>query len=197
MARRLRLLLGSAVLVGCARSAPDPAQPEKPTRLLQLAFSPGRCVAGANVVAASALVPGPGHVRYLEPTDGELRFAFVFSEDPALPLHVRWLPSRSGRSTPHCLGPRGIWSSRSTLRFAGPVRSGWSFNRRAKLAVPAWRQQRRRCCCRTRQGLQRSATPPGEVEVRAATKGADLEQIQLDAGLRRGPPAIAQTSLTP
>lgn len=63
-----------------------------PTRLLGLALKPGPCLAGANVVSASAVVSGPGNeLRYLEPTDGELRVSVVLDGAPPRPAALRWL----------------------------------------------------------------------------------------------------------
>jgi len=64
-----------------------------PTRSLGLALKPGPCVAGVNVISASAFVSGPAlrDLRYLEPTDGDLRFSLVLDGEPARPITLRWL----------------------------------------------------------------------------------------------------------
>ena len=77
---------------GCWVSTSEPATAEKPTRSLGLALSPGPCLAGANVVSASAFVSGPAEAaRYLEPSDGDLRFTLVREGEPPRPITVRWL----------------------------------------------------------------------------------------------------------
>jgi hypothetical protein len=63
-----------------------------PTRSLGLALKPGPCVTGVNIVSASAFVSGPGNeLRYLEPTDGELRVSVVLDGAPPRPAALRWL----------------------------------------------------------------------------------------------------------
>lgn len=79
-------------LGGCAGAASAPQASGKPAYGLGLAFRPGPCVAGANVVPASFVVVGAGApVRYLQPTDGELRVALVTDGAPTRPIQVRWL----------------------------------------------------------------------------------------------------------
>ena len=93
MARcRFTPIFSLPVLFGCAMSAPDPALPAKPTQSLGMAFRPGPCVAGTNVVPVSLFVSGAGSkLRYLEPTDGNLRFTLAFADGSGVPISVRWL----------------------------------------------------------------------------------------------------------
>lgn len=89
---RLALLTITSGLSACSASAPDPTTPQTPTRSLGLALKPGPCVAGSNVVLASAFVSGAAKdLRYLEPADGELRFSLVLDGKPARPITLRWL----------------------------------------------------------------------------------------------------------
>jgi len=90
---RLALLAITAGLSACSASAPDPTTPQIPTRSLGLALKPGPCLAGPNVVSGSAFVSGPAlrDLRYLEPTDGDLRFSLVLGGEPARPVTLRWL----------------------------------------------------------------------------------------------------------
>jgi hypothetical protein len=83
---------GVTCLVACSATAPDPTTPRMPTRSLGLALAPGPCVAGVNIISASALVTGPAkEIRYLEPTDGDLRISLVLDGKPVRPVTLRWL----------------------------------------------------------------------------------------------------------
>lgn len=83
---------GVTGLVACSASAPDPTTPQTPTRSLGLALEAGPCVAGVNVDSASAFVTGPTkEIRYLEPTDGDLRVSLVHDGQPVHPVTLRWL----------------------------------------------------------------------------------------------------------
>jgi len=89
---RLALLAITAALSACSASAPDPTTPQMATRSVGLALKPGPCVAGGNVISAAAFVSGPAKdLRYLEPTDGDLRFSLVLDGEPARPITLRWL----------------------------------------------------------------------------------------------------------
>jgi hypothetical protein len=89
---RLLVLLSLPTFVACSAAAPEPVLPEKPTRSLGMAFRPGSCVAGANILPASMSVVGPDQrLRYLQPTDGKLQFALVLADGSELPIGFRWL----------------------------------------------------------------------------------------------------------
>jgi len=92
MISRPLVLVCLIALGACSASAPpEPALAATPTRSLGLAFQPGPCVAGANVVLASAFEHGPPQpLRYLEPTDGDLKFALLVDRRPSL-VAFRWL----------------------------------------------------------------------------------------------------------
>jgi len=77
-------------LVACAATAPDPTTAQVPSRSLGLALKPGPCVAGGNVVSASAFVAG-ADARYLEPSDGELRLTLVLDGAQPRPVTLHWL----------------------------------------------------------------------------------------------------------
>jgi hypothetical protein len=64
-------------------------------------------VAGANVVPAFVFVADRGRlVRYLEPTDGEFRFALVVGDRLGAPITLRWLDVPEARAqTPSPAGP--------------------------------------------------------------------------------------------
>jgi hypothetical protein len=89
---RLSVLVSLSTVVACAASAPEAVVPEEPKRYLGLAYKPGPCVAGANVVPAAVSVLGPNQTeRGLEPTDGELQFALVRADRTESPIDFRWL----------------------------------------------------------------------------------------------------------
>jgi len=101
MIGRLIVLLGLSTVVCCSASAPEAVAAERPVRSLGLAFKPGPCVAGANVVSAAVFVLGPYQwLRYLEPTDGELQFGLVLTDRSESPIAFRWLalPERTDRA---------------------------------------------------------------------------------------------------
>jgi hypothetical protein len=88
-----------------------------PTRSLGLALKPGPCVAGVNVVSASAFVSGPAkEMRYLEATDGDLRFLLVVDGEPARPVTLRWLDVPRA-AVPPLPGPP--WNLE--LKFESPI----------------------------------------------------------------------------
>lgn len=90
MARSLFFLAGVATLVACAPSPSEPRAPVPTARTLGLAFAPGPCVQGENLVAASVFVTSPrARATYLEPTEGTLRFALGLGAT-ATPISVRW-----------------------------------------------------------------------------------------------------------
>lgn len=90
MSRAFIALAGVATLVACASSPPEPMAPITPARALGLAFAPGPCIEGKNVVPASAFARAPNaRAAYLQPTDGTLRFE-LFPGAAATPVSVRW-----------------------------------------------------------------------------------------------------------
>jgi len=92
MIGRLIVLLGLSTVVCCSASAPEAVAAERPVRSLGLAFKPGPCVAGANVLHAAVSVLGPNQrERALEPKDGKLQFALVRADGTKSPIAFRWL----------------------------------------------------------------------------------------------------------
>lgn len=90
MPRGLYCLAGVALFVACASSPPEPTTPTAPTRRLGLAFAPGPCIEGRNVLAASAFVTTTNApTTYLQPTEGTLRLELL-SGTTAMPVSVRW-----------------------------------------------------------------------------------------------------------
>lgn len=83
-------LVGVATLAACASGPPEPTAPTTPSRTLGLAFAPGPCVEGKNVVSASAFVNAPNaRTTYLDPTAGTLRFELL-QGGTATPVSVQW-----------------------------------------------------------------------------------------------------------
>src|SRR4051812_42318358 len=92
MVDRLLVLISLSTFVACSAAAPEPLLPAKPTRSLGMAFKPGSCVAGTNLLPISASVLGPDQrQRYLEPADGKLHFALVLANGSQSPIGFRWL----------------------------------------------------------------------------------------------------------
>jgi hypothetical protein len=102
---------------GCSASAPDATTPRMPTRSLGLALEAGPCVAGVNVVSATALASGPGDdSRYLVPADGSLRLALVLDGAPPRPVRLEWLDVPDVPAQPL---PGPPWNLK--LEFESPV----------------------------------------------------------------------------
>ena len=104
----LLVLVSLSPFVACSAAAPEPVLPAQPTRSLGMAFKPGSCVAGTNLLPVSVSVLGPDQrLRYLEPTDGKLEFALVLADHSQSPIGFRWLevPELEARSLLPLLPP--------------------------------------------------------------------------------------------
>ena len=88
----LAFVASVTTVAACSAGTPDPSSARAPRRSFGLTLRPGPCVAGANVVSASAFVLGRGTESCdLTPRDGELRVTLVLDREPPRPGTLHWL----------------------------------------------------------------------------------------------------------